>query len=405
MADLIDLKEAERLTGIPAPSLRKRLNAGTLAGVKVIEGRREVWRLTAEALESLRSDTPPSTPRIIDQWLASLASGYLTGKPVGHHTVESYRTGMKRFFQKLGTAEDIHLVTLDNVRQVLSSFPVDYEQRKCHYAVRRNIYDAVCSLMLHLMAIGLRTKMDRSAIQELRPKRVFPPRRTSLTKEDFNRFMAQVTKLHGHLELDVALMTTVVYLMVYAGLRRAEVLDLEVGHLRLNDSELWVIDGKGHKDRLVGLPPVLVEQLRQWLKVRPETHRKELLITADGDPLTPTALQKRLERIRNSIKHDKRDPRDIDITLHGLRRTCATWMTDANVPLVHVQLNFGHSDITTTRSYVRTDAKTAADSFKRFGLSSRHESLDNSTDKQSLTVAPDLLDYATSAQQKNTPPA
>ncbi len=56
--------------------------------------------------------------------------------------------------------------------------------------------------------------------------------------------------------------------MFLAGLRESEVCHLQVGDVNLETMELYIRDGKGHKDRRVPITPQLVRILRLWLEVR-----------------------------------------------------------------------------------------------------------------------------------------
>lgn len=146
--------------------------------------------------------------------------------------------------------------------------------------------------------------------------------------------------------------------MVYAGLRVSEVVNLHVKHIDLVAGELWVIDGKGHKNRRVGMMPELVGLVHDWLGFRGDAKTPYLLLAASGRPLHTSEIQNRVKRIS---KHGKL----FDISPHGLRRTAATmWHVRHNIPLVVAMKLLGHSDVETTQGYTLPDEQYAIDLLK-----------------------------------------
>ncbi|WP_267901902.1 tyrosine-type recombinase/integrase [Microbacterium saperdae] len=49
-----------------------------------------------------------------------------------------------------------------------------------------------------------------------------------------------------------------------------------------------------------------------------------------------------------------------DLTRHGLRRTGATWMADAGIPLDFPQDILGHASVETTRGHLHPDDRPLA---------------------------------------------
>ena len=114
-----------------------------------------------------------------------------------------------------------------------------------------------------------------------------------------------------------------------------------------------VIDGKGGKNRFVGVCPEAEQQIRHWLnRYRPESEYPHLLLQEDGMPLTASVIQGRIRRLRRAA--------GIYITAHGLRRLFATFNAEKGIPLHYLKSALGHSDISTTQIYLQSDARAAA---------------------------------------------
>ena len=126
----------------------------------------------------------------------------------------------------------------------------------------------------------------------------------------------------------------VLILAAYAGLRRSEIANLTTDDYQLfGDAMLVVRAGKGNKDRVVPLHPVVVAELA---KRRP---------VGKVVPLTGATLG------RQAARHLR--AHGYDCTLHQLRHSFGTEMArvfDGN--LVAVGRAMGHSDPATTMGYV-----------------------------------------------------
>jgi site-specific recombinase XerD len=177
------------------------------------------------------------------------------------------------------------------------------------------------------IAHGLRLKQDR---------RVIVP----LTAEEVAKFWQSFRTFR-----DLAL----VGLMLLDGLRSREVLALELEDVQLADGQMRV-RGKGNKQRLLPLPPEILEVLGHYLRLeRPLTNVPALFVCLKGQsrgrPITAAGLRSlfRHHRVRSRISH---------ANPHRLRHTCATDMVRAGMSLPALQKLMGHSQIQTTMLYV-----------------------------------------------------
>jgi site-specific recombinase XerD len=128
------------------------------------------------------------------------------------------------------------------------------------------------------------------------------------------------------------------------GLRLSEVLHLKVGDVNGRRRVLHVRQGKGRKDRLVPLPPALLEEMRAyWRRWRPADwlfpgHKP-------GRPLHPGAVQRLFHRAVVACAFGRR------VSFHTLRHSYATHLLEAGVDLVTLQHILGHRDLKTTAGY------------------------------------------------------
>jgi integrase len=428
MTDVLTLQEAERLTGIPRATWRRWCESGDCVGVKARKGTRTIWQIPrseAIRMEKIRfsdhrSDHPDEYRQLRQEWMNQQASGYLTGKPIGARGLQANEYGMAKFWEYLRgitldrrekncriiviatgeilqekadrTALETMLrpvvsdVTPENLRLALSNVPIDYQGRNCHFAQRDQIFKAVSSFYKLLAGKGLRSSADFEEIRRLKPKRIFPARKTVL-QEDQLVHLVEVNDswLSGRARtgFDQALTKSLVFLFAYAGLRRGEAIALRMEHVDLSNGVLSVIDGKGHKNRQIGICPELDRQLRIWLhEFRPDSPVTNLLVQEDGSPITRDVINKRIEYLANRAR--------VDITPHGLRRTFATLMENRGMPWSLMQISLGHSDIKTTQGYILSDQRKAIDWLRARPAEEPREKL---TQAQKLALIDDPLDY------------
>jgi len=139
---------------------------------------------------------------------------------------------------------------------------------------------------------------------------------------------------------------------IYAtGLRAQEVCLLEARDVDAAREVIHVRHGKGRKQRLVPLSPMLLDQLRaHWKQVRPEPPYVFGASHARGAMRAP-ALRMALRHAGQKAKIAKR------VTPHVLRHCFATHLLDAGTDTRVIQALLGHSSIRTTTRYVRVSTQ------------------------------------------------
>lgn len=135
-----------------------------------------------------------------------------------------------------------------------------------------------------------------------------------------------------------------VYLMLFAGLRISEVVNLDWEHIDFDDGALMVYDGKGGRDRIVPLH----SRLRVELERIPADKRQGPVLTMRNGRRTTI---KNLDNIfRRRLKE-----RGFVCTPHQLRHTFATQMLRHGADLRSIQVLLGHTSLETTMRYIMVD--------------------------------------------------
>lgn len=154
-------------------------------------------------------------------------------------------------------------------------------------------------------------------------------------------------------ELDwIAARDTAVLLLLYgAGLRISEALGLTLADAPTPGRSSLVITGKGGKERLVPLLPVIGAAVERYLALLPYPLAADdaLFRGARGGPLSPRLIQLAMERMRARLGLPD------TATPHALRHSFATHLLSAGADLRQIQELLGHASLSTTQIYTEVD--------------------------------------------------
>ena len=144
---------------------------------------------------------------------------------------------------------------------------------------------------------------------------------------------------------DAALFT----LLYGCGLRIGEALALDVGNAPVAGVPIK-IRGKGGKERLVPVLPVVAEAVAAWLRVHPgRSAAAPLFPGVKGGRLNPGVAQRSLRtwrRLAGLPEH---------VTPHALRHSFATHLLEGGADLRSIQELLGHASLSTTQRYTAVD--------------------------------------------------
>jgi integrase/recombinase XerD len=174
---------------------------------------------------------------------------------------------------------------------------------------------------------------------------------TVLTPEEVARLLAAAPGMKYRAALSVA---------YGAGLRASEVISLKVSDIDSRQMTIRVEQGKGHKDRIAKLSPLLLELLRAWwTQARPPVWLFPSRMSA-FDHISPRQLARGCQAAVTAAEIKKR------VTLHTLRHSFATHLLEAGVDVRVIQVMLGHAKLETTSIYTRVSPKMIQDAIGPF---------------------------------------
>jgi len=152
-----------------------------------------------------------------------------------------------------------------------------------------------------------------------------------------------------------------IMLMLRSGLRVVEVANLTKGALDLRHGQIFILNGKGGKDRVVYTSEDTHDALIKYLEHRRSSKVGKVFLvekgTYKGKPISVRGIQKRIEYYARKIS--------IQVSCHQLRHTMATQLLNADAKLTTIQDLLGHTRIKTTQRYCKvSNVKVQRDYYK-----------------------------------------
>jgi site-specific recombinase XerD len=165
-------------------------------------------------------------------------------------------------------------------------------------------------------------------------------------------------RLHaGKVQRDTLLLA----LFAFSGLRRSELLGLDVHDIDLERRLIRVRNAKGGRQRVVPIHPGLAPLFVSYLQVRPQSSDEALFLGVLGRRLSANILAqtfRRYARVAGVSKHKC-------VTPHTLRHVFATELLGAGANLRQIQELLGHKHLDSTQRYTRVNAHQLRGAVKR----------------------------------------
>lgn len=262
--------------------------------------------------------------------LAQLKSytAYLETQRYAVPTIKSYTSLMTHFFAKSGIS----------FREITKEKIMEYNH--LHFINGKKSYSSqntwISALKLFIQARDL-THVEVSDLERPRKPTTLPD---VLSAKEVERIFQQITNQKHRCLL----------MLIYScGLRIGEALALQLSDIRSDENLIYIRHGKGAKDRRVPLSQVILKALRSYYYYDKPKHF--LFEGKPGIPYSQSSARQILKKAchRAGIKRK--------ITLHTLRHSYATHLTNRGVNIQYLQEILGHANPKTTMLYTHLSAK------------------------------------------------
>jgi len=266
----------------------------------------------------------------------------LKRKNYSTHTVKSYLNILDQFMRWL-------TVPLSEVTRKEIGLYVDHLLRK-----RRTPKTITCHLQtIRLFFDYLLNEEGRSMVNPVTriSLRLPKPLPRHLKDDQVRRLFDGITDLRDR---------AMFMLMLRCGLRVQEVAELTLDAIEFGRRQIFVLHGKGAKDRVVYMSEDARSALLAYLAKRSSKARGLFLVQKGpmrGNPISVRGIQKRIEYYARKS--------ELNVSCHRLRHTMATQLLNADADLATIQDLLGHGQITTTQRYCRVaNLKVQRDYYK-----------------------------------------
>lgn len=149
-----------------------------------------------------------------------------------------------------------------------------------------------------------------------------------------------------------------VRLMLHCGLRSAEVTAIQVKHADFASGRLLVKNGKGGKDRIVGVPDEDLSLIKQFVSDTAGSPDALLFVTRTGKRIDTRFLRAMVAAAGMRAGLHKR------LHCHLLRHSMATDLLRKTKNLRVVQESLGHANLATTQLYTRVTSDEVVDAMR-----------------------------------------
>jgi site-specific recombinase XerD len=266
------------------------------------------------------------------------------------HSRRAYATSLARFFAWLGT-------------QPPQAFSKALLQEYRAWLLKQELSPATINLRLsplrklarEMADNGLLDSAAASAIQRTQGVKQQGVRAGNwLVKEQANELLNAPDPRTLKGKRDRAILA----LLICCGLRRAELLRLEVDHIQQREGR-WVIPdlrGKGNRLRTVGVPAAVKVRIEEWTVAAAIYEGKIFRPVNKADRVAGISIADE-KAIWQVVVHYAQATSLGKLAPHDLRRTCAKLCRKAGGELEQIQLLLGHASIQTTERYLGTETE------------------------------------------------
>jgi integrase/recombinase XerD len=201
----------------------------------------------------------------------------------------------------------------------------------------------VMKACFHIGLIDSDRLMRINEIKRVRVQKL--PSGRSLCRAEINKLVKTCEADRGAAgERDLAILA----LMLSTGLRRSEVVDIDVGEYNVDTGDLLVSHGKGDKQRIVYVSEETATHMKAGLRTRGQ-QRGKLFLPIHNKQIINRKMSS--QSIYDLVGKRAREAGIENCRPHDLRRTFVTRLLEAGVDIHTVSQLAGHSDIQTTARY------------------------------------------------------
>ncbi len=281
-------------------------------------------------------------------------------KRYSSHTINSYRTDIFYFLDFLFKSQE-KIISKNSLENLLVHDFRRWLSDRLPNHVNASNARAISSLRSFFKFCNQNGLLENSQISKIKTPKVAKPIPKAVDKIDIDKILDEISKIRKEpwqAKRDLALLT----LIYGCGLRISEA--LAVSQKSLQNSQSLVVEGKGKKQRMVPLLPIVNQRIQDYLNACPfeVTFEQPIFVSAKNKTLLRYDFNNLIATIRTNLNLAE------TITPHAFRHSFATHLLEAGGDLRVIQELLGHESLATTQRYTKIDKEHLLSSYFKASL-------------------------------------
>jgi len=301
-----------------------------------------VRELTATSLIDFIAE--PAVLKAIEDWQRWM----IVEKNSSEHTLDAYGRDLAAFFRYLSDHLGFQPGLSDLENLTTTDFRGYLAKRHNDGLSRSSTARAVSTLRNFFKFLDRHELAHNAAIKAVKTPKLPRSIPKPLSEVEAREALSSIGELHDTPWIaarDMAILT----LLYGCGLRISEALNLNVEDVPEGDA--MVITGKGNKQRVVPVLPIVLEAIQYYLDLYPKHLKKSgpLFVGVQGKRVNPGVIQRQVRKLRAYLGLPA------TATPHALRHSFATHLLAGGGDLRTIQELLGHESLSTTQRYTEVD--------------------------------------------------
>ena len=281
--------------------------------------------------------------------LSKFFNNYLTiQRNVSSNTIRSYKTTFKLLINYLHIYKSISIkqlsfkcITRENILDFLNYL----EESNVSVNTRNQRLAAIKSFCRYCLYEDISNIDNVQKILSLPIKKENKKNMDYLTKEEYQEFINYIVTTTRKGIRDYTLIT----LLYDSAIRVAELTNLKICDIKLDDNPSITVYGKGRKYRNIPVTDNTKETLINYINLYKLNSFSYLFSGNNNEKASSKMVTHIIEKYSKKININKR------IHPHTFRHTRAMHLLEAGVPLVYIRDILGHESVTTTEIYAKVN--------------------------------------------------
>lgn len=264
-----------------------------------------------------------------------------------NHTLNSYKTDIFYFLDFISKSRTKILSEGDLETLSIYDFRTWLSQRLDDHNNASNAR-AIASLRAFFRFLNENNLIKNREIEKIKTPKIAKAIPKAVEVIDIEKIFAEIAKFRKN-EWEVKRDQALLSLLYGCGLRISEA--LSVSRKSLENSQILTITGKGKKQRMVPLLPVVKKRINEYLTICPFEIKEEqgIFISRLGKSYSRYDFDHLIKNLRRFLNLSE------TITPHSFRHSFATHLLESGGDLRSIQELLGHENLSTTQRYTKID--------------------------------------------------